>query len=95
MPFPYEFRIISEELEIYEVRKTNTGDTYRLEKQGDGGFSHHPRCKALEVYGNDFLCRHKKMILGKYYAREEFKHLFNISPRRKRRTKKGGEDKSI
>lgn len=92
MPFPYEFKIISKELEIYTVRKTSTGDSYRLEKQADGGFSHYPECKAVQVYGEKFLCRHKKMILGKYYAKEEYKHLFNLSPRRKSR--KGDKNNS-
>lgn len=88
MPFPYEFKVISEELEIYLVHKKSTGDLYRLEKRADGGFDHYPECKALQVYGENFQCRHKKMVLGKYYARDEYKHLFNLSPRRK----KSGED---
>ena len=82
MPFPYTIECVNPELEIYTVAKTNGGNTYELRRTNDGGFDHSPTCKALDVYGIKFLCRHKKMVLGKYYAAEEYKYLFNLTPRR-------------
>lgn len=84
MPFPYVLKCVNEEMEVYTVSNTKNNNYYQLTKTEDGQFDHAPRCKALEVYGDNFLCRHKKMVLGKYYAKEEYKHLFNISPRRKK-----------
>lgn len=78
----YDIELINEELEIYRVRKKNNGDYYDLQKNSDGNFSHFPKCKALEVYGDKYLCRHKKMVLGKFFAAPEYKYLFNLSPRR-------------
>lgn len=84
MPFPYKIEVINEEMEIYAITNTKNHNYYQLTKREDGGFDHAPRCKALEVYSDNFLCRHKKIILGKYYAREEYRYLFNISPPRKK-----------
>ena len=84
MPFPYRIECANEELEIYNIYNTKNHNYYQLTKTENGGFDHAPRCKALEVYGDNFLCRHKKMILGKYYAKEEYRYLFNISPMRKK-----------
>ncbi len=85
MPFHYKIECIDPELEIYTVTKTDTYDRYELRKTNDGGFSHEPLCKAQTVYGPQFLCRHKKMVLGKFYAAEEYKHLFNLTPPRKKK----------
>lgn len=85
MPFPYEIECVNPELEIYIVTNTKNHNSYQLIKKSDGGFAHSPMCKAQTVYGDNFLCRHKKMILGKFYAAEEYKHLFNISPPRKKK----------
>lgn len=85
MPFHYKIEVLDRDLEIYSVLKTDTHDKYELRKTVDGGFDHEPMCKALTVYGPQFLCRHKKMVLGKYYAAEEYKYLFNISPPRKKK----------
>lgn len=82
MPFPYEIECVNPELEIYNVRNTKNHNNYQLIKNTDGGFSHTPRCKAREVYGDTFTCRHVKLVLGLYYAAPEYKHLFNISPKR-------------
>jgi hypothetical protein len=85
MPFPYEIEVVNPELEIYNVRNTKNHNSYQLIKKSDGGFSHQPECKARLVYGNGFLCRHVKMVLGKFYAHEEYRYLFNISPVRKKK----------
>lgn len=81
----YDIECINQEMEIYRVMKKGTGDYYDLQKQLDGGFSHEPECKAVQVYGEKFLCRHKKMILGKFYAKEEYKYLFNLTPKHKKK----------
>lgn len=85
MPFPYIIEVINPELEVYNVINTKNHNSYQLIKNSDGGFDHAPRCKALEVYSDSFLCRHKKLVLGKFYAAEEYRHLFNISPVRKKK----------
>lgn len=84
MPLPYKIECVNQEMEIYNITNTKNHNHYQLIKREDGGFDHAPRCKALEVRGDEFLCRHKKLILGRFYAREEYKHLFNLSPRRKK-----------
>ena len=77
----YEVKCISEELGTFTVRKKSTGDVYNITKKDDGTWVH--TCKALEVYGPDFMCRHKKMIIAEYYTNKAFKHRFNISPNRR------------
>ena len=84
MPFPYKLECVNEEMEIYTVTNTKNHNHYQLIKREDGGFDHSPACKARLVYGDKFLCRHVKLILGRFYAKEEYKHLFNLSPRRKK-----------
>jgi len=81
MPFNYELRCLNQELEIYEIIKKNENKRYILTKKPNGGGWYHT-CKAITVYGPEFLCRHKKLILAKYYAADEYKYLFNISPRK-------------
>lgn len=85
MPFPYKVECVNPEMEIYSVLNTKNHNYYQLTKREDGGFDHAPRCKAREVYGDTFLCRHVKLVLGLYYAAPEYKHLFNISPPRKKK----------
>lgn len=83
LPFPYIIECINPELEIYTVLNTKNHNHYQLIKNHEnGGFDHAPRCKALEVRGDNFMCRHKLIILKKFYANEKYKHLFNISPKR-------------
>ena len=66
---------------IFTVRKKSEPDkVYHITKKDDGTWVH--TCKAIEVYGKDYICRHKKMIIGEYYTNKEFRHRFNISPKR-------------
>ena len=76
----YDIECTDEELRIFTVLKKATGDKYYLTLTDDGKWIH--TCKAITVYGNDFMCRHKKLVLGKYMVNDQFKHLFNITPKR-------------
>lgn len=76
----YEIECINEELEIYTVRKRSSGTVYTVTKCDDGSWIH--TCKAITVYGNDYICRHKKLVLQKFYTNKAHKSLFNISPKR-------------
>jgi hypothetical protein len=60
---------------------------YYLTLKEDGKWLH--ECKARQVYGDSYECRHIKMILGKYFVNDRFKHLYNISPIRKKGNGKG------
>jgi hypothetical protein len=75
----YDIECIDEELEIYSVLKRSSGTTYCVTKTDDGWLH---ECKATQVRGNDFMCRHKLMVIQKYYANPAHKSLFNISPKR-------------
>lgn len=76
----YVVRCINQELEIFTVYKKSEDKTYTLTKQEDGGFAH--QCKAILVYGPNYLCRHKKLVLKEFYATKAGKSIFNISPKR-------------
>ena len=76
----YDIECTDEELRIFTVLKKATGDKYYLTLTDDGKWIH--TCKSITVYGNDFMCRHKKMVLAKYFVNDQFKHLFNITPKR-------------
>ena len=76
----YDIECKDEELGIYTVRKRASGTEYSLTLKDDGSWIH--TCKAITMYGNDYMCRHKKLIIQKYYTNENYKHLFNITPRR-------------
>ena len=82
----YDIDCINEELEIYAVRKRSSGTVYCVTKTDDGWIH---TCKAITVYGNDYMCRHKKLVLQKFYANKAHKSLFNISPQRKKGNGKG------
>jgi hypothetical protein len=82
----YEINCINEELEIYSVRKRSSGTVYYVTKTDDGTWIHD--CKAISVYGNNYMCRHKKLVIQRFYANPDHKHLFNISPKR---SKKSGQ----
>ena len=77
----YDIECTDEELRIFTVLKKATGDKYYLTLTDDGKWIH--TCKARLVYGDDFKCRHIKMIIQKFLSKDEFKHLFNITPKRK------------
>lgn len=76
----YDIECRNEELGLYTVRKKSEDKTYYLTKREDGSWLH--TCKAIEVRGEDFMCRHKKMILQKFFINKDFKHRMNISPKR-------------
>ena len=86
----YDVDCINEELGIYSVRKRAEDKTYYLTIKADGSWIH--RCDAIDIYGQSYNCRHKKMIVQKFFASTAHKHLFNISP--KRNNKKSGQSKS-
>lgn len=86
----YEIKCVDEELGIFTVRKKSTGDVYHITKMDNGTWIH--TCKALEVYGPEFMCRHKKMILQEFYVNDEFKHRFNITPVRNKTNNVSGEN---
>lgn len=65
---------------IFTVRKKKDNTVYNITKKDDGSWVH--ECKARSVYGNTYLCRHLKMIIGEFYTNKEFRHRFNITPRR-------------
>ena len=84
----YDIQCVDEELEIFTVRKKSKPDKlYHLTKRDDGSWVH--TCKAIEVYGQDFICRHKKMVIQKFYVSTSHKHLFNISPQRNNSSSNG------
>ena len=77
----YDIECIDEELEIYSVLKRSSGTVYCVTKTDDGWLH---ECKAIQVYGNDYMCRHKRLVLQKYYINKEHKHLFNLTKKRKK-----------
>jgi hypothetical protein len=77
----YDIECKDEELKIYAVTKRKENRTYYLTLKEDGTWIHD--CKAIQVYGNDYVCRHKKLVIQVFFANEKYKHLFNISPKRK------------
>lgn len=87
----YDIECNDEELGIYTVRKRTSDTVYYLTLRNDGSWIH--TCKAITVYGNNYLCRHKKLILGKYFANKDYKKLFNISPNKTNKTS-GRKDKN-
>jgi hypothetical protein len=66
-----------EKLDLYTVRNKKKDVTYTLRPKSDGGFAH--TCKAILVYGDDYLCRHKKLILKKYFVNKDFEYKFNLT----------------
>lgn len=84
----YDIECIDEELEIYSVRKRASGTVYSVTKTDDGWLH---TCKAITVYGNDYICRHKRMVIQKYYTNPAHKSLFNISPKRTNSNGKGAD----
>lgn len=67
-----------EKLDIYTVRNKKKGVTYTLiVNKKDGGFNH--TCKAILVRGRDYQCRHKDMVMKKYFAGEKLKSKFNLT----------------
>jgi hypothetical protein len=81
----YDIECTDEELGIFAVRKRSTakgpaGTVYYLTLKEDGTWLH--TCKAITVYGNDFMCRHKSMVLQKFFVNDKFKSFYNISPKR-------------
>lgn len=76
----YDIICIDSDLGTYSVKKKSSGTIYYITKRNDGSWVH--TCKALEVYGDEYMCRHKKMILGEFFANASHKSLFNISPKR-------------
>jgi len=77
----YEIKCVDKELGIFTVRKKSEDKVYHITKMDDGTWIH--TCKALEVFGPDYMCRHKKMIISEYYTNKAFRHRFNISPSRR------------
>lgn len=84
----YEIKCIDEELGIFSVRKKNEDKEYILTKLSDGGFKH--VCKATSVYGNNYICRHKKMIMKEFFTNKAHKHIFNLTPKRKQKGESQG-----
>jgi hypothetical protein len=82
----YDIECTDEELGIFTVRKRSTakgsaGTVYYLTLKEDGIWLHDD-CKARQVYGNLYECRHIKMVLQKYFVNDKFKSFYNISPKR-------------
>lgn len=84
----YDVECRDEELGIYAVRKRPTERnpaagtvTYYLTLRDDGTWLHD--CKAIQVYGNDYMCRHKRLVLQKYFINDQYKHLFNLTKKKK------------
>lgn len=71
----------SEELKIYAVTKKKENRTYYLTLKDDGEWIH--TCKARDVRGDGFVCRHIKMVVQKYYVNEKYKHLFNLTKKKR------------
>ena len=88
----YEIECIDEELEIYAVRKRKPPGTVYCVTKTDDGWLH--ECKAIQVYGNDYMCRHKKLVIQKFYTNKAHKSLFNISPKRHNSNGKGADSKT-
>ena len=78
----YDIECIDEELEIYSVRKRKPPGTVYCVTKTDDGWLHD--CKARSVYGNDYMCRHIKMVVQSFYVNKAHKSLFNLSPIRKK-----------
>lgn len=86
----YEIQCINEELEIYSVRKrkasdhTPAGTVYYVTKKDDEKNNHWlHECKARSVYGDEFICRHIKMVIQKYYTNDAYKSLFNLTKKKR------------
>jgi len=88
----YDIECIDEELEIYAVRKRKPPGTVYCVTKTDDGWLH--TCKAIEVRGKDFMCRHKLMVIQKYYANPAHKSLFNLSPIRKKGNGKSADSQA-
>lgn len=67
---------------VFTVLKKSSGTVYHITKLDDGSWVH--ECKIIQVKGNDYLCRHKKMIIQMFYVDKEYKSRFNLTPKRKR-----------
>lgn len=76
----YEINCIDEELEIFTVLKRSSGTVYYVTKCDDGSWIH--TCKAREVRGDSYKCRHITMVIQKYYVNKKYKHLFNLTKKR-------------
>jgi hypothetical protein len=80
----YDIECTDEELGIFTVRKRKApGTVYYLTLKEDGTWMH--TCKAITVYGEDYECRHKKMVLQEFFVNEKFKSVYNISPKRNKK----------
>lgn len=78
----YEITCIDEILEIYQIIKKKDGTTYTLTKRKDDtGFYH--KCDAIDIYGEHYFCRHKRMVVQKFYVNKKYRYLFNLSKRKK------------
>lgn len=79
------------ELDLYSIYNTKKQITYTLRPKEQGGFDY--ECKAISVYGIDFMCKHKLMIIERYYIKDErLKKMFRINTinnRFSRKEKKG------
>lgn len=67
----------------YTIKYDPVMDLYRVEKNGSKNSVRRNKglycyCKAIQVNGQFFLCRHKKMVIQKFYANKKFSRLFNI-----------------
>lgn len=67
----------------YDVEYDPYIDLYRVDKEGSKNSVKRDKglycyCKAVQVNNVFFLCRHKKMVIQKFYANKKFKRLFNI-----------------
>jgi hypothetical protein len=74
------------ELDIFTVhnRKKNVYYTVCIDVE-KGGMTCN-RCKAIEVYGQGFICKHKKLV-GKFMATPEYKYLYNLTRKREKEKK--------
>jgi hypothetical protein len=81
----YDVECKDEELKIYAVTKRKENRTYYLTLKDDGTWIH--TCKAITVYGDNYMCRHKRMVIGEFFSNKDYKHLFNISPKRQKKEK--------
>lgn len=82
MPFYYELDY-DEELDLYTVLNRHNGHKYDIRRNKDGSFEH--ECKATLVNGEHYLCRHKKLIIKKFFIKDEkAKKMFNLTKERKK-----------